>query len=50
VRQFQAGFDRPVFIWHIMARGTMDEEVDERHKTKRSVQDILLEAMKAKKG
>ena len=49
VRQFQAGFDRPVFIWHILARGTMDEEVDERHISKREVQDILLEAMKAKK-
>lgn len=48
VRQFQAGLDRPVFIWHIMARDTMDEEVDERHRTKRSVQDILLDAMKFK--
>lgn len=46
VRQFQAGFDRPVFIWHIMARGTMDEDVDVRHKTKGSVQDILLNAVK----
>lgn len=48
VRQHQAGLDRPVFIWHIMARDTIDEDVDERHKSKRSVQDILLAAMKVR--
>lgn len=46
VRQAQAGHDRPVFIYHIVARGTVDELVLERLQTKRSVQDILLEALK----
>lgn len=45
VRQLQAGHDRPVFIHHILARGTVDELVLQRIQTKRSVQDILLEAM-----
>lgn len=48
VRQIQAGFNRNVFVYYIMARDTMDEEVDARHKTKRSVQDILLDAMRVK--
>jgi SNF2 family DNA or RNA helicase len=46
VRQAQAGHDRPVFIYRIVATDTVDEQVLERLKTKRSVQDILLEAMK----
>ena len=48
VRQMQAGYDRPVFIYYILARGTIDELVLERLESKRSVQDILLEAMKAR--
>ncbi len=46
VRQAQAGHNRPVFIYHIVARDTVDELVLERLQSKRSVQDILLEAMK----
>ena len=46
VRQAQAGHDRPVFIYHIVAKGTVDELVLERLQSKRSVQEILLEAMK----
>jgi SNF2 family DNA or RNA helicase len=46
VRQFQAGHNRPVFIHHIVARGTVDEDVMERLATKREVQDILLAALK----
>ncbi len=46
VRQMQAGHDRPVFIYHIVARGTVDELVLERLQSKRSIQEILLEAMK----
>jgi SNF2 family DNA or RNA helicase len=46
VRQLQAGHDRPVFIYNIMARDTVDELVKARCETKREVQDILLEAMK----
>ena len=45
-RQIQAGHDRPVFIYHIVAEGTIDELVIERRESKKSVQDILLEAMK----
>lgn len=45
-RQAQAGHDRPVFIHHIIAAGTVDELVMARRETKREVQDILLEAMK----
>ena len=45
-RQAQAGHDRPVFIHHIVAAGTVDELVMARRESKRAVQDILLEAMK----
>ncbi|STR95483.1 Predicted transcriptional regulator [Klebsiella pneumoniae] len=40
---------RPVFIHHIIAAGTMDEMVMERRNSKRTVQDILLDAMKKKR-
>lgn len=46
VRQLQAGKDRPVFIHHIVAADTVDELVMARRETKRSVQDVLLDAMK----
>lgn len=46
VRQFQAGHKRPVYIYDIIARGTVDELVIARHETKREVQDLLLKAMK----
>lgn len=46
VRQLQSGFDRPVYVIDIIARGTVDEDVIIRHATRRSVQDILLEAMR----
>jgi len=45
-RQMQAGHDRPVFIHHIVARGTVDELVMARRESKRAVQDLLLEYMK----
>ncbi|WP_445497816.1 SNF2-related protein [Photorhabdus sp. SF281] len=48
-RQVQAGYNRPVWIHHIIAIGTMDEMVMERRNSKREVQDILLEAMKKKR-
>lgn len=47
-RQAQAGYDRPVFIHHIVATDTMDELVMARRESKREVQDLLLEAMKRK--
>lgn len=46
LRQHQAGYDRPVYVYNIIARDTMDEIVIERTTTKRSVQDLLLEALK----
>jgi len=46
MRQKQAGLDRPVFVHHILCRKTVDEMVLERLRSKRSVQDVLLEALK----
>lgn len=48
-RQHQAGHDRPVFIYNIIARGTADEVVQARLSTKKSVQECLLNAMKGVK-
>ena len=48
MRQKQAGYDRPVFVYPILARGTVDDLVMERLSGKRSVQDVLLEAMKSR--
>ena len=45
-RQYQAGHPRPVYIYHIMARGTLDPVVLARLQTKRKVQDLLLEYLK----
>lgn len=50
MRQKQAGYDRPVFIYPILARNTVDDLVMERLSSKRSVQDILLDALKRRKG
>ena len=47
-RQAQAGYDRPVYLHFIVAKGTMDEVVMERRDSKREVQDLLMEAMKRK--
>lgn len=49
-RQVQAGYDRPVFIYHIIARDTLDETVMARRDSKRTLQDLLLEAMKRRKA
>lgn len=49
LRQMQSGHKRLVHVNHIIARGTVDEMVMARRDTKRSVQDILLEAMKRRK-
>jgi SNF2 family DNA or RNA helicase len=48
-RQKQSGHNRPVFVHRIMVKGTVSELVALRLDSKRSVQDILLEAMKEKK-
>lgn len=48
-RQAQAGYNRPVYVHRIVARQTVDELVLTRLKTKASVQQILLEAMKGRR-
>lgn len=45
-RQMQAGHNRPMFIYYILARDTVDDIVLARIETKREVQDLLLEALK----
>jgi SNF2 family DNA or RNA helicase len=49
VRQAQSGYDRLVFIHYILANDTVDFDVMERLTSKRSVQDILMAAMKRRK-
>lgn len=49
VRQLQAGLDRPVFVYNIVAENSVDELVIARVETKRDVQDLLLEAMKKRR-
>lgn len=44
VRQMQAKTGKAVFIYDIVAARTIDQVVLKRHKTKRSVQDLLLAA------
>lgn len=48
MRQWQAGTGRSVYLYDIVAEDTVDEDVLLRHESKRSVQDILLEACKRK--
>lgn len=50
VRQKQSGYDRPCFVYNIIARDTMDEVVIARCESKREVQDILIDAMKRRYG
>ncbi len=45
-RQMQAGHPRPVYVYSIIAKGTIDELVVQRRESKKSVQEILMEAMK----
>lgn len=44
-RQKQSGYNRPVFVHYLLAKGTIDEVVYRRLKTKASVQDSLRQAM-----
>jgi hypothetical protein len=46
MRQIQAGKNRPVWIYPIIARDTVDDDVMVRRATKQSVQDILLANLK----
>ena len=49
MRQLQSGKNRPVFIHHLVARGTVDAVVAARRGSKRAVQDLLLDYMKGSK-
>jgi SNF2 family DNA or RNA helicase len=46
VRQLQSGYDRPVFVYDIVARNTVDEMVIAALAKKTTVQQALLEYMK----
>lgn len=46
MRQMQSGLNRPVYRYRLMAENTVDYLVKQRRDTKRSVQSILLEALK----
>jgi SNF2 family DNA or RNA helicase len=48
-RQKQSGHNRAVFVYRIIATGTIDEDILERLVSKRDVQDVLLDAMKKKR-
>ena len=47
-RQLQAGYDRPVYIYNIRAKNTIDSLVIQSRTDKRSVQDLLMEAARRK--
>ena len=49
MRQAQAGYDRPVFVYPILARDTVDDLVIDRLTSKKSTQEILVEALKRRK-
>lgn len=44
MRQMQSGHDRPVFIYQILARNTIDEEMCERQATHKNTLDLLMDA------
>jgi len=50
VRQLQSGYDRAVLIYHIVAEGTVDEDVIANREGKKSVQEIILERMRRGAG
>jgi SNF2 family DNA or RNA helicase len=47
-RQLQSGYDRPVFVYFILARDTVDEQIKDRLEGKGTVQQLLLDSMKRK--
>lgn len=47
-RQAQEGRVEPVMIYSIIARGTVDELLPQRHKTKKEVEDLLRRYIKEK--
>jgi SNF2 family DNA or RNA helicase len=47
-RQKQSGYDRPVFVHYILARGTVDQTVFDRLQTKSTMQQTLQQMLKEK--
>lgn len=45
-RQYQSGYARAVYIYHLAARGTIDEDIIDRREGKASAQDALLSAVR----
>ena len=50
VRQYQAGYDRPVYVYRIVAQNTIDELMLHRLDTRASTQDVLKDAMRRRKA
>lgn len=50
VRQMQAGHNRPVFVYNIVAKDTIDEMVIARMEGKATMQELFLQAMKKVKA
>lgn len=48
-RQAQSGYNRPVYVHRIVGKDTIEEAVVARIKSKASVQDALMEALKERK-
>ncbi len=46
VRQAQAGLNRSVFLYYILAKNTIDDVVMERLESKKSVQELLMNALR----
>lgn len=44
LRQRQAGFERPVYIYNIVARGTVDAQVLTSGRENRAINEVLMEA------
>lgn len=48
MRQLQSGHNRPVYIHYILTKGSIDELILKRLDSKKTVQDILLEAVRVR--
>ena len=46
MRQLQSGYDRPVWVYHIVAVDTFDEDVIARIEDKADLQQVLLDSMR----
>jgi SNF2 family DNA or RNA helicase len=44
-RQMQSGYDRPVFVYHILARGTLDQYVKHGRENKLAPMESIMNAM-----